>query len=366
MPASQTFTQAADKKDGYRFDFQREVAAFYAAQPAAIDTLFYEVHADGFALIDGGRADALPLRARFAASAAKVTTGSLRDGTARIDRDLGDLLHNVKLLRDCRAAGVALDRQNDFAHVIIAGADLLRSNVGGRRFQMPGFDGTQDAALFAQMRAFTLDHEIGHVKCARGSDGGNMGESIADAYATIRQIQRFGADAAGLLSVQVLKRQAALFLLPEDKAIHYTAPVMQKIIADSAQVDFSKLDAAETLRLASEYGQRHAAYAAHLVYACSANAALPAEDRIYDFAQKALSDTLPAAAKGAALAVLRGFTEDRLRFQDQTAALDITAPKWQDIAAKLQNAEKEQARLHALSIEPAARAAQNAPAYKAG
>lgn len=361
MPAMNAFINAAEKNGGYRFDFQREVADFYAAQPTAKDTLFYEVRADGFSLVDGGRADAAPLRARFAAAATAVVSGSLRDGTAVIDRDLGEVLHNVKLLRDCRAAGVALDRQNDFAHVIIAGAELLRGNIGQRRFSMPGYDGTQDAVLFAQMRAFTLDHEIGHVKCARGSEGGNTGESIADAYATIRQIQRFGRGAAALLSAQILKRQAALFLLPEDKATHYTAPVMQKIIADSTHIDFTALDAGATQRIASEYGQRYAAHAAHLVYACSPNGGLPVQERIYDFAQKALSDTLPAAAKAPALALLRAFAEDRVRFQGQSAPFDTSAPKWQEIEAKLQSAQQQ-----AAHQEPAARLTQAAPVQKAG
>jgi hypothetical protein len=108
--------------------------------------------------------------------------------------------------------------------------------------------------------AFVFDHEIGHAICrdAFGSVYSNLKESIADAFATLRHYQRFGAQSTALDHLPAM-RAVGLVFRPDD-GTHFTSPVVQQIIEDRKNIDFTALTLAETTQAARRYA---ALYAPH-------------------------------------------------------------------------------------------------------
>ena len=70
---------------------------------------------------------------------------------------------------------------------------------------------------------FTLDHEIGHLICPGGIEKFNLRECVADAYATIRHIQRFGADSPYLHNI--VHSRAVGLVFERGEGSHFTSPV---------------------------------------------------------------------------------------------------------------------------------------------
>ena len=103
------------------------------------------------------------------------------------------------------------------------------------------------------MNLFTLYHETGHTITSSALTADTkrpLTESAADAYAALRFLQRFGEDAVPFLSmVSWLRAYNAV----KGYTKHVTTTVLDKIIADSATVDFSKLTPAETIKRAEDY-----------------------------------------------------------------------------------------------------------------
>ena len=107
------------------------------------------------------------------------------------------------------------------------------------------------------MQLFTLYHETGHALITGGpriDKTHPYGECAADAYAALRFLRRFGDDAKPIISMISWKRtyNAVNFL----DTTHLTTTVLDKIIADSATRDFSKLSEAQTIKLAAEYAKK--------------------------------------------------------------------------------------------------------------
>jgi len=104
------------------------------------------------------------------------------------------------------------------------------------------------------MDLFTLYHEAGHALTASFlmSERIVQKECTADAYAALRMLQRFGNDAVPLLSM--ISGLRASEAIAKDSS-HLTTTVLDKIILDSAHVDFSKLTHAETVQLAKNYAK---------------------------------------------------------------------------------------------------------------
>jgi hypothetical protein len=108
--------------------------------------------------------------------------------------------------------------------------------------------------------AFIFDHEIGHSICPDAYKGNrdNLKECIADAYAAIRHYQRFGVGSTALDSFAAMHAVGLVFR-PDD-GIHFTSPVVQHIIEDRKNIDFTSLTLEETAQIARRYA---ALYAPH-------------------------------------------------------------------------------------------------------
>lgn len=112
--------------------------------------------------------------------------------------------------------------------------------------------------------AFTFDHEVGHHLVPSGflrtGEESNMlkGESAADAYASLRCLQRFGAK-DGLAILDNAHTQRMLYPLRthvKGDWIHLTTAVLQQIIADHPDSGFETMTPEETLREAEFYAQK--------------------------------------------------------------------------------------------------------------
>ncbi len=103
-----------------------------------------------------------------------------------------------------------------------------------------------------EMRAvYVLDHEIGHhvVKSGRGA-GRHLGEAAADAYASLRHIQRYG-QATDFFSYV----NKSYMLVLGHSSIHYTMDTMMRVKELAWEQDISKLSLQETAQLADRLAQ---------------------------------------------------------------------------------------------------------------
>jgi hypothetical protein len=103
-----------------------------------------------------------------------------------------------------------------------------------------------------EMRAvYVLDHEIGHhvVKNGRGM-GRHLGEAAADAFASLRHIQRYGqaTDFFDYLN------KASMVVLGHS-SIHYTRDTMMRVKELAWEQDITKLSLQETALLAERIAQ---------------------------------------------------------------------------------------------------------------
>lgn len=107
------------------------------------------------------------------------------------------------------------------------------------------------------LKLFTLYHEACHALLPDGPEVDEdhpLRESTADAYAALRFFQRFGQDAEAMVSMISWRR--SLGAVMNGDTGHLSTTVLDKIIADSAHRDFSKLTTAQTIKLAAKYAGR--------------------------------------------------------------------------------------------------------------
>jgi hypothetical protein len=101
-------------------------------------------------------------------------------------------------------------------------------------------------------KSFFFDHELGHILTKRSEQNSAfpLSECSADAFAAIRHIQRFGNETGVLEHVAWYR---AFKLVDRGQSLHFTTPVIDKIIFDSRTQDFSKLSPLETVEAAKKY-----------------------------------------------------------------------------------------------------------------
>jgi hypothetical protein len=96
--------------------------------------------------------------------------------------------------------------------------------------------------------AHTLDDHLSFTQGARP-----LVENVADAYAAMMFLKRFGQQAVPFLQKLSVWRVNYFATYGAAAASHFTSFTLDKIIADSAQEDFSQLSSEEMLKRASEY-----------------------------------------------------------------------------------------------------------------
>lgn len=144
----------------------------------------------------------------------------------------------------------------DMERLNAAGLASAYFPVGGKVGQMialqdsPG--GVFTNGYTREMRAvYVLDHEIGHHVVKNGRNHGrHLGEAAADAYASLRHIQRYGqaTDFFEYLN------KASMLVLGHSR-IHYTRDTMMRVKELAWEQDISKLSLQETAALAERIAQ---------------------------------------------------------------------------------------------------------------
>ena len=101
--------------------------------------------------------------------------------------------------------------------------------------------------------AATFDHETGHALTPELH--GNPAENVADAYASLKHLQRSGGEAD---SLDYCSWKRALVFVTTGIPTHLTTFTVDKILCDRKTADFMSLTPAETAAIAIEYAKHNA------------------------------------------------------------------------------------------------------------
>lgn len=111
-----------------------------------------------------------------------------------------------------------------------------------------------------QSLTFVIDHETGHVVTKQGRAGKlsrTLHESTADAYAAMRQIQRFENGMRNVQNLRLRRAQRLVSLEGTRHADHFTSFVLDKIIETAHNLPLSKMTPQQTADLADRYALMH-------------------------------------------------------------------------------------------------------------
>jgi hypothetical protein len=214
---------------GYKFDFKREVEAFYADWPHLINTvLFVHVTDTGYSFI--GHPDAAELEDEF--------------------KDDSDFKNDVKQVRARGSVTIRYGFNTGDVDIVFLNLNDTESSSSLKRIAGQDIE-----------NCFTFDHEIAHAICKNGRRevkdilvmSHDPCEDVGDAYATLRHLQRFNKKPE---TMQALTSLRAAELLLWSNADHFTSPVVQQIVNDRESFDFSKLTPQQVADMASDYAQK--------------------------------------------------------------------------------------------------------------
>lgn len=107
---------------------------------------------------------------------------------------------------------------------------------------------------------FVLDHELGHAVAKNGHRNPNsqtLHECVADNFAALRHIQRFGPDTASLEKLMLHRAQRLVSLQGHRHAEHFTGFTLEKILEIKDKVDIQRLSPAQTKELATRMALAH-------------------------------------------------------------------------------------------------------------
>lgn len=219
---AKAFNTIAKAPESYVFDLDREVAAFYRDYPEQKKKIFF--------------------------IEASTTPEQLYRGDETDLDEIAELLStNLDLQKGVQETQVEGSKAQ--AYLRLGYGCVLLNPLPSQKNAL-GYKAGQ-----AVSDAFIFDHETGHLLCEKGLSDFNLSECIADAYAALRHFQRFGKDTA---AIQKLLQRRAVEITFDKTGEHFTAPVLEKIIADSRKTDFSALTPLQTVIRAQRYAEENA------------------------------------------------------------------------------------------------------------
>ncbi len=219
-----TFRQVANAKSAKLFDFNEAVADFYTAHPDLKDKVFF---------IDPA--------ARTVAHPDPAIMQELMDFIAKSD---DGKKHMQPILAKCAKNKTSYCHPNGPG----GGFVFVYSGVDALRF-------TKQHSHATELQ-FIFDHETAHAIVEDGrSDNPFLAESIADAYATVRHLQRTGGDTRFIEDMMLARAADTVFR--ENGIFNFSCPVINKILADAKAVPFEKFSHAETVSYVTAMAQQH-------------------------------------------------------------------------------------------------------------
>lgn len=111
-----------------------------------------------------------------------------------------------------------------------------------------------------QKICFVFDHEVGHIVTAYGSKNPmshTLHECCADAYAALRQMQRYGADTPAAAALLLGRAQRLVSLQGSRHGEHFTSFVLDQVIETAQTLPVQKLSPAQTAQLATRLALAH-------------------------------------------------------------------------------------------------------------
>ena len=158
------------------------------------------------------------------------------------------------------AAGIkeAIKNLSDWMHDKGASGRATRNyNLAGTSVNLIMLDVNNTPGYYSEQYTkemeliFNLDHEIGHhiLKNGHSASARQLAESVADVYAMLRHIQRFGKNTG---HAGAMAEQAACLLVACANTQHYTTDAVQKAVQISEEMDISNLSLHETAALADK------------------------------------------------------------------------------------------------------------------
>jgi len=205
----------------------------------------------------------------------------------------------------------------------------------------------------AQNVFFVLDHELGHVLAehgGRGSYSRAMHECVADSFAALRHMQRFGADSTAIEGLLLHRAQRLVSLNGPRHAEHFTSFTLEKVLEIKDRVDIARLTPQQTLELATRIAVTRTPN--DLIVEKTAAAFKPFKDALEKGEPQALNrlayivlNTRDYGVFKWGAPVLRGYMSGRLggttngRRKIAIPAADFTSPYWRKVKSMLTRKE---------------------------
>lgn len=107
---------------------------------------------------------------------------------------------------------------------------------------------------------FVLDHELGHVLAqhgGRGRDSQTMHECVADSFAALRHMQRFGTESPAVEQLLLSRARRLVSLTGYRHSEHFTSFTLEKLLDIKNHVDVERLTPQQTLDLATRIALTH-------------------------------------------------------------------------------------------------------------
>lgn len=219
-----TFQQAANAKSGALFDFNEAVADFYTVHPDLKDKVFFIDPAAG--------------------SVAHPDPAIMQELVDFISKTDAGKEHMQPIIANCAKNKTSYCHPNGPG----GGFVFVYSGADAQRF-------TKQHSHATELQ-FIFDHETAHAIVEDGrSDNRFLAESIADAYAAVRHLQRSGGDTQFIEDMMLARATDTVFR--ENGILNFSCPVIEKILEDAKTVPFEKFSPAETVSYVTAIAQQH-------------------------------------------------------------------------------------------------------------
>lgn len=219
-----TFQQAASAKPASLFNFNEAVADFYTAHPNLKDKVFFIDPAAG--------------------AVAHPDQAVMQELVDFITRSDAGKEHLQPIIADCAKHKTSYCKPNGPG----GGFVFVYSGADAMRF-------TKQHSHAVEMQ-FIFDHETAHAIIEEGrSDNRFLAESIADAYATLRHLQRTGGDTRFIEDMMLTRAADTVFR--KNGILNFSCPVIEKILEDAKSVPFEQFSHAETVSYVTAMAQQY-------------------------------------------------------------------------------------------------------------